>query len=604
MRKLIFLFALAAAAQPANEQFLQWMDKTAQKQLAARDESIKAIKTPEQMEERRKMVRAKLLELIGGLPEHQGPLRAHTAWRKDMGRYVIEGVRYESLPGYFVTANLYRPRALGKYPAVLFPIGHWDIGKASAQIIASNLAIKGFIVLAFDPVGQGERLQSFDSRLNRSIIGGSTEQHFMDGALSVLAGQNIARYMIWDGMRGIDYLQSRDEVDSTRIGCTGCSGGGTQTTYISALDDRVKVAAPSCYMQSFKMLFSGPVGDSEQSFAGFLSSGLDQTDYVELFSPKPWLISSTEQDFFKPAAAKIVYEEARNWYEMQGAQDRIKWVVGPGGHGTPKVVREAIYDWMIRWLRNGEGSAREEEIQLVPDQDLQVSQTGQIGGTELYQIIRDGLKAETRVPSLPDDPYDFDSQLIERPGDTAVVVVETGVLPGRRAQQIADGGATVLAINPRGYPVARYPQNSGDWATNERAWLIGKNLPLMRASDIVAAVKKLRARQGISRVMVYAPGVGGYWALYALANEPSIDRVWVDKTPHSIRAAFDQPVQQDLHDVVIPGVVPKFEPSSKILWTDPTDWMRNVVKLPGAYVYRNVIADDDDTRLISLFLKR
>ncbi len=607
MKSLAFLIATVALAQPANEQFLKWMDSTAQQQLAERDKVIRAIKTPEQIAARKKEVREKILNLIGGLPEHQGSLRAQTIWRKDMGRYVIEGVRYESIPGYFVTANLYRPRALGKYPAILFSIGHWDAGKASAQLMAANLALKGFIVLAYDPVGQGERHQSFDSRLNRSIIGGPTEQHFMAGALAVLAKQNIARYMIWDGMRSIDYLQSRDEVDSTRIGAMGCSGGGTQTTYIAALDDRVSVAVPACYMQSFKMLFSGPVGDSEQSLPGFISSGLDQTDYVELFSPKPWLITSTEEDFFKPESAKIVYEEARNWYEMQGAQDRIKWVVGPGGHGMPLIVREAIYDWMIRWLRKderGAPQAKEEQVDLLPDHDLLVSQTGQIGGLNLYEIIRGELKAETRVPSLPDDPYDFNSQLIERPGDTAVVVVETGDLPGKKAQQFADQGVTVLAINPRGYPVARYGSYSGDWATNERAWLIGKNLPLMRAADIAAAVKQLKSRSGINRVMVYAPGVGGYWALYALANDPSISRVWVDKTPWSILAAFEQGVHQDLHDVVIPGVVPHFEPSSKIFWTDPTDWMRNVVKRPGQFVYRNVIVDDDDQRLVSRFLKR
>ena len=604
MRVAAFLIGATLAAQPANEPFLKWMDERAQKLLAERDRTIAAIKTPAQIEERKKYVRAKILELIGGLPDYRGPLNAKVTWTKDRGRYVVEGVLYESLPNYWVSANLYRPKTAGKHPAVLFPLGHWDQGKAAAQRIAANLALKGFIVLAFDPIGQGERLQAYDSRIGKSVIGGSTEQHFMAGALAVIAGENVARYFIWDGMRGIDYLQSRPEVDGERIGCTGCSGGGTQTTYISALDPRVKAAAPACYMQSFKLLFTGPVGDSEQSFPGFLSSGLDQTDYVELFSPKPWLIASTEEDFFTPAAAKPVYEEARNWYETLGVQDRVKWVVGPGPHGTPLIVREAIYDWMIRWLKSGEGSAKEEAVELIPDMDLRVTESGRVPGTELFQVIRDKMKPSATVPKLPEETYPVDSVLLEGSGDTAVVVVETAAVPGARSKQIAARGVTVLSLNPRGRPVEPYRVISGDWAANERAWLIGRNLPLLRASDISAAVRSLRQRPGVRRVLVHAPGVGGWWALYAFANDPGIDRLWVDRTPYSLRQAFEYGVHTDLHDAVIPGVLPEFRPGGKILWTDPTDWMRNTVKLTGGYVYRNIVVDDDDRRLIDLFLAR
>lgn len=601
MRWAVALAGMAALAQPSNERLVKWLDQSAQAQLAERARTIAAIRTPEQAEARRKQVRAKILELIGGLPAQRTPLNARVAWTKDRGRFWIEGVTYESLPGYIVTANLYRPKAPGRHPAVLFPLGHWDQGKPAAQRIASNLALKGFVVLAFDPVGQGERLQAYDARLGRSIIGGSTEQHFMNGAQAVLAGHNVARYFIWDGIRGIDYLVSRPEVDPERIGCSGCSGGGTQTTYISALDERVKVAAPACYMQSFQLLFTGPVGDSEQSFPNFLSSGLDQTDYVELFSPKPWLIASTEQDYFTPAGARIVFEEARAWYRMLDYEDRVKWVVGPGPHGTPLEVREAIYEWMIRWLKGGEGSAKEEPVELVPDLDLRVTPSGQAGGRELFDIIRADVRATAKIPPLPDDPYETDQVLLEGAGDTAIVVVETGSLPGARAKSIAAKGVTVLALNPRGLPVNPNPRYSGDWISNERAWLVGKNLPLLRASDIAAAAKKLRARPGVRRVLVHAQGVAGWWAIYALAHETAIDGIWIDRTPHSIRAALDTPVHQDLHDVVIPGVIPEAKPGAKIFWTDPTDWMRNIVKREGGYVYRNV-NDDAEDRLIDRFL--
>ena len=264
--------------------------------------------------------------------------------------FVIENVLFESLPDYYVTANLYRPDRAGQASGGAHVDGALGRGKAAGQLLSANLARKGFVVLAYDPVGQGERQQAYDPRIGRSLIGGATEQHFSNGAAAILMGQSVARYFIFDGMRAIDYLVSRPEVDPERIGATGCSGGGTQTTYIAALDPRVKVAAVACYMNSFQTLFAGSIGDSEQSVPGFLAAGLDQTDYVELFAPKPWLIASTEGDFFTPAGARQVFEEAQRWYRMYGAEDRIQWVVGPGGHGTPLVVREAIYDWMIRWL--------------------------------------------------------------------------------------------------------------------------------------------------------------------------------------------------------------------------------------------------------------
>ena len=140
-------------------------------------------------------------------------------------------------------------------------------------------------------------------------------------------------------------------------------------------------------MNSFQTLFSGSIGDSEQSVPGFLSAGLDQTDYVELFAPKPWLITSTTDDFFTPAGARQVFEEAQRWYTLHDAANRVKWVVGPGGHGTPLEVREAIYEWMIKWLRDGRGDAREESVALLPDRELLVTPAGQVDGRELYQII-------------------------------------------------------------------------------------------------------------------------------------------------------------------------------------------------------------------------
>ena len=357
MAKTALILALLAVPMAAQDQLTAWMDHIAHKQLDEREAAVARIRTPEEAKARQADVRARILELIGGLPDYDGPLNARVTGKVDRPRYVVENVIFESLPKFYVTANLYRPKAAGRYPGVLFPLGHWEEGKAAAQRMAANLAMKGFVVLAYDPVGQGERQQAYDRRTRASLAGGPTDQHFQAGAQAILAGENFARYRIWDARRALDYLSSRPEVEQGKIGCTGCSGGGTLATYISALDPRITAAAPACYINTWRKLFSGPTGDSEQSFPMFLSSGLDMMDYIEMFAPKPWLIASTVEDFFPIEGARYAYDESRRWYRLFGAEDRIAWAVGPGGHGTPLQVREAIYGWFIRWLKDEIGRA-------------------------------------------------------------------------------------------------------------------------------------------------------------------------------------------------------------------------------------------------------
>jgi hypothetical protein len=317
---LFYVSSLYGQEIDAEKRLLGWMDRIAQEQLDARAKRIEAIQTTRDADRRKTEVHLKILDLIGGLPDYHGPLNARVTGSIERPRYVIEKVIFESLPGLLVTANLYRPSQPGKYPGVLLPLGHWEEGKAAVQRIAINLALKGFVALAYDPLGQGERRQAYEPRLGGSLGAWATEQHLLAGAQCLLIGESFARYRIWDGKRALDYLLSRPEVQGDEIGCTGCSGGGTDTTYLSALDSRIKVAIPACYMNSFRVLFSGSVGDSEQSLPDFLFSGLDQTDFVEMFAPKPWLIASTLQDFFTPEGARQVFEEARHWYHIFGAE--------------------------------------------------------------------------------------------------------------------------------------------------------------------------------------------------------------------------------------------------------------------------------------------
>ncbi len=654
MRRLLLICVCTftvARLSAADDRLLQWMDRIAQQQLSGREAAIAKIHTLSEAKARQAWARAKILELLGGLPDYHGPLHARVTGRIERSRYTIEKVVFESLPEFYVTADLYLPKAAGKHPAVLIPMGHWEQGKLAAQPIAANLAMKGFVALAYDPVGQGERQQAYDRRIEASLMGGATDQHFQAGAQSILAGENFARYRIWDGMRALDYLVSRPEVDADKLGATGCSGGGTLTAYISALDPRIKVAAPACYINSWRQLFAGPTGDSEQSFPFFLSSGLDVADYIELFAPKPWLINSTVGDFFPIEGARHAYQEALDWYRIYGAEDHIRWAVGPGSHGTPLEIREAIYQWMIRWLKDGRGDFREEPVEMALDFDLLATPSGQVEGRQMYEVIQQSFRermkqgnseqllaeirkwSEDRVGQPPpvhvlrDDPGEaFRTQELALEVEPGLEISGTLYAPlasGRKpavllvdldaatAERLATRGVVVLNLYPRGLPL---PSNSEDQAAAKqdiRAWVIGKNMAGLRAFDIQRAVDLLAAQPDVDAgsIRAVARNVSGVWLLMAAAVDSRIVKIWLDGTPHSLRAALDVPITRDLHDAVTPGfalhwdlddLVKTMAPRT-VLWSDPTDWLQRVVPhLPGS-LYRTFGETDD--RFIAELMK-
>lgn len=402
MRLVGLTLLVAAVGWTQNAVFTQWAVQQAQQQLAQRSAQLATIQSIGGADARKAQVDQLLRALIGQLPATGGPLNAQINGMIDRGEFRIERLIFESLPGFRVAADVYVPTGNGPFPAVLVQIGHYENGKADAQLLASNLALKGFVALAFDPVGQAERLQGFNPQTGTSAAIWGTTQHLLAGSQAVLMGQNLARYMIFDAQRALDYLTSRPDVDATRLGATGCSGGGTMTTYLAALDSRVKAAAPACAASTQSLLLSlGLVGDSEQSVANFISSGLDLPDLAEQFAPRPLLVLGTQLD--NPSGPQAFYDEARRWYGIYGATDRIALSIGPGGHGTPLASREAIYGWMIRWLRNGAGDAAEQAVSLLPDSNLLASATGQVGGSDVFQIIRATARTPGTLTALLDE---------------------------------------------------------------------------------------------------------------------------------------------------------------------------------------------------------
>jgi len=391
----------------------QALQKRAHEAFAKRKEVYENIKTPADCEAYQKRMKDFFRTQIGGFPERT-PLNPRVIGKLKGDGFRVENVIYESWPGHHVTANLYLPTTPPPYPGVLVPCGHSHNGKASDgyQRACMLLAKNGMAALCYDPIGQGERYQVLSEQPNEFFKGGSryrpphprvqyycTAEHTLMTVSAIPLGSNSARYRIWDGMRSIDYLVSRPEIDASRIGCTGNSGGGTLTSYIMALDERVQAAAPVCYSTMYRYLidFNGPQ-DGEQNIFGQLAYGMDIADYTLMRAPKPTLIcAGTHDSTFKIDGTWELFREAKRFYTRMGYAERVDIIEADAPHGFTIKLREGSARWMNRWLMHKENAIFEGDLPVFTDEELQCSQSGQIlldaGERSLFEI-NDGLNQQ------------------------------------------------------------------------------------------------------------------------------------------------------------------------------------------------------------------
>ncbi len=351
----------------AENSLYKYFCSVAFEQLESRKTAIGRLKTKADWLERQEMVREKLSEIIGPLPE-KTPLNIRITGTVQRDGYRVEKMIYESRPGYFVTSALFIPDNLReKAPAILNPIGHSPMSfrRDIYQHTIINLVKKGFIVLAYDPIGQGERLQYYDEAAGKSIFP-TNHEHSYPGAQCFIAGYSPAKYFIWDGIRGLDVLLSRPEVDAKRTGMTGISGGGNITAYVAAFDDRILAAAPECWITNYNYLFKseGPQ-DAEQNLIGLISNGLDHPDFIELRAPKPTLIMSTTRDFFSIQGARETFHEARKAFDALGAKDNLQMTEEDALHSFTKKNREAMYAFFQKHLKNP-GDSTDQDVEMIP----------------------------------------------------------------------------------------------------------------------------------------------------------------------------------------------------------------------------------------------
>lgn len=377
-RDLRVLPSLVDGIAPVN--FVEdQLKKLAYAALDRRDSEYEKLKTAEDVSAWQKRQRATFLEALGGLPART-PLNARVTGTRELSGYRMEKILFESQPGFLVSGLLYLPEGKGPHPAVVMPCGHTPSAKAGDlyQKASISLVRAGIAVFCYDPIGQGERRHYRDPQGVPEFASSTSEHQFM-GISGIPLGRGLSRAMIWDGIRALDYLQSRADIRADRLGCTGVSGGGTMTSYLMALDERIVAAAPACYLTGFRRLLEtiGPQ-DFEQNIFGQISSGLDHADYVLLAAPKPVLVMAATQDFFDIQGAWNLFRQAKRAYGRLGYAERIDLVEADTKHDLAVEMREASARWFRRWLLGRDDAWTEPSFDVLPESDVLCTREGDV----------------------------------------------------------------------------------------------------------------------------------------------------------------------------------------------------------------------------------
>ena len=409
----------------------------AEKAFLRREAAFEELKTTEQMGEHQRRMRDFLRAQLGDFPART-PLESRVVGRHQRDGYVVERVLYQSRPGHYVTALLYLPEGPPPYPGVLIACGHAPSAKSSKMYQRAGilLAKGGMAALCYDPIGQGERHQMLHPDGRPRFENGI--EHMLVAVSSIPLGLSAATYRIWDGMRGIDYLTSREEIDPDRIGLTGNSGGGLVTTLLMALDERIACAAPSCYITHVKeMLHTQGPGDSEQQVYGEIAQGLGHADYLMIRAPKPTLIcAATRDDMFDISGSWRSLREAKRFYGRLGHPERVDLVEADVVHGFFRPLREGMARWMRRWLLGVDDPLREDDSPLLSEEEGVMQEFITAGGPN-YSEFR-----PVRLPVVRSSP-DGQVQLI--PGAVSVFQFNR-----EREQELAGLRRAYWRRSPRG----------------------------------------------------------------------------------------------------------------------------------------------------------
>lgn len=364
-----------------------------------RDKNHALLRTAADIETRNRTVRESLLSMLGEFPP-KGLLDVRTIRTAQKDGYRVENVMFLSRPDFWVTGNLYVPTAgSGRFPALISPCGHYPLARMTPQYQSAyiSLAKSGFVVLSYDPIGQGERRQYWNPATDVTHVGGPVFEHSMAGQLLLLFGENLTGYLVWEGMRAVDYLLTRPEVDPARIGCAGHSGGGTLTKFIAVADPRIQCAAilEGGTANQWPARSIG-IADIEQNLFPAALRGIDNVDLHAAIAPRPLLVGiESYSERFNNAADAIQW-----YYKKLSVGEKFDTVAADDPHSWTPKLRHATTDWFSRWFYGRSGPQQETALETSRPEDLYCTSNGSLlyshTGKTIFSVIAG--KAATLPP--------------------------------------------------------------------------------------------------------------------------------------------------------------------------------------------------------------
>ena len=524
----------------------------------AADRRWDSLKTPDDVKAYQSDLRQRFTRAIGGFPERT-PLNAAVTGKVKREGYVIEKVRFESRPGFHVTAHLFLPDVAAlkpPYPAILVPCGHSAEGKLSKfyQRVGVMGVKGGFATLVYDPIDQGEREQ-LPGKGMKSVGG-----HVNVGYRAYLLGWNTAQFRIWDGMRAIDYLQSREDVDGRRIGVMGNSGGGTLSSYLLALDERIQAACPSCYITNIRRLAEdwGPQ-DCEQVIDGQLALGINHLSLLLMGWPRPVACTFADEDAFPFDGALTTFAQQKLFYNRFGTSEKADYTSCPGPHGWYDCTRGASVEWMKRWL-NGDKTARyaDKAAMLALNDGFDYAKVDcALTGSEEGFVVPEGM-----VAKLPGERTAYDIMK-----DELARVSARRVPPTKELVRRATGIRLDAPLMPeesldykRGTYWPRFHSSAEEIAVMLQ-W-IGTSLVARKAEQMIARARAAQAR-GAAKERLVATGADCVAAAHASFLAPELfDGVDLREPPPSWRKVVEDELLKPSFEYMVGGALRHYD------WTD------------------------------------
>ena len=307
----------------------------------------------EEWKARCSQIRRKILVNTGLWPmPEKCPLNAKVVDTLDRDGYVIEKLYIETFPGVYFPCALYRPKdKTGPFPAIINPHGHWQTGRMAeaVQIRCANFALQGYLAFSYNMIG---------------YIDNDQMEHRFQSETAYLWSVNILSLQLWNSIRALDFITSLPEVDTDRVACTGCSGGGTQTFMVTPVDDRIKVTAPvnmvSSLMQGGCICENGP-GTRMDTY---------NVEIAACAAPRPQILVGATGDW-TDLLPELEYPDILSIYRLSGDEDKLTYFYQDAGHNYNRNGREAVYKWFGRWLLGETDAEKLREVET-PVEDVEV----------------------------------------------------------------------------------------------------------------------------------------------------------------------------------------------------------------------------------------